>query len=102
MTEEEWDKVLEERSNERIRGQTRERIRKEGFETTAWDPEPGEYCIRQRSKQLSPRRRVIAPCGSPAIIGLHLRTPNEPDGIHIPLCRACLVAELKNLMSYLD
>jgi hypothetical protein len=102
MSDEEWEQILDKRYRANLREQLHERIRKEGFEITAWDTEDGETCIRQKSKKLSPRRRVTEPCGEPAIIGFRFRTPANPDGIHVPLCRSCLVAELRNMMMYLD
>jgi hypothetical protein len=102
ISEEEWENMLDRKYQENCRESLRERIRKEGFETTAWDPDPGETCIRSKTKKLSPRRKVIEPCGEPAMIGFRLRTPEHPDGIHLPLCRSCFVAELKHLLSYLD
>jgi hypothetical protein len=101
ITDEQWDAILEAKAIARARESLHERIRAEGFETSAWDPEPGETCIRRKTKK--PRRRyVIEPCGAPAFIGLRLQTPENPAGIDIPLCRPCLVAELRNLLGYLD
>jgi hypothetical protein len=94
--------MLDRRYQENCRQQMHERIRKEGLDTTAWDPEPGETCIRGKTKQLSPRRRATQPCGEPAMVGLRFRTPENPEGVHIPVCRSCLLAELRDLMRYLD
>jgi hypothetical protein len=95
MSDEEWEQILDKRYRD-------ERIRKEGLDTTVWEADEGQTCIRSKTKPISPRRQVTEPCGDPAILGLCFRTPENPEGVYIPLCRSCFVAELKNLMSYLN
>src|SRR4051812_17148844 len=100
MPEPEED-LLEVKARLRLAEQIHERIRREGFETSGWDPDDDETCIRATPKK--PRHRYVTePCGEKAFIGLIFRTPEHPEGVRIPLCRRCLVAELKNLMGYLD
>jgi hypothetical protein len=101
VTDEQYEQYLEERAREKVLSAMDDRIRREGFETGGWDPDDGEICIRATTKK--PRNRCVTePCGAKAFIGLTFRTPENPEGVRIPLCRRCLVAELKNLMGYLD
>ncbi len=101
MTDEQYEQYLEERAMQKMRSAMHDRIRSEGFETGGYDPADGATCIRAKTKK--PRGRYITePCGEKAFIGIVLRTPENPGGISVPLCRSCLVAELKNLLGYLD
>jgi hypothetical protein len=101
MTDEQYEQYLEERAREKMLSAMYDRIRREGFESSGWDLHDAETCIRATTKK--PRNRYVTePCGAKAFIGLTFRTPEHPEGVRVPLCRRCLVAELKNLMGYLD
>jgi hypothetical protein len=90
----------EEKYRARLREQMHQQVREQGFETSAWDVEPGETCIRGTFEKRK-RRWTTAPCGRPATIRLRLRTPDNPDGIEVPLCRGCLHQVAVGLLSYL-
>ena len=101
MTDAQYRQYVHERATQKMQAEMYERIEREGFESTSYDAADGETCIRRRSKKVR-NRWCIEPCRAEAYIGLVFRTPENPAGMRIPLCRPCLVAELKDLMGYLD
>ncbi len=94
------DKVLEDRLQEKYREEIRERVLREGFETSAYDCDPGETCEKARTHK--PKHRYVTePCGEQALVDLQFRSPRNPDGLRVRLCRRHLAGLVKDLTGYL-
>ena len=83
------------------RQQTRDRIKKQGFEAWGMDAEEGHVCEYPKEVQISPRKKDIRHCGKPVHVVLDMRSPTNPDGTVSGFCRECLAEHVRDLMKYL-
>jgi hypothetical protein len=45
---------------------------------------------------------VHEPCGSKAVVVLTMRSPDNPEGLRVPLCRACLAAHARKMITLME
>lgn len=101
VSDEEWDEILEEKARRRAKELTIARIEREGFEMSTYDPEPADVCCNRQQK---PSRRVYKYgfCGAKPVVVLSMASPDNPEGIRVPLCRKCLAEHIKSLVGVME
>ena len=101
MTDEQYEAYLEERADQKRRETLYARIEREGYESDAADPEGNASCCRREQKKRG-NRWIYGPCGARAVIVLAMRSPDNPEGLRVPLCRACLATEIRRMVTHLE
>jgi hypothetical protein len=101
VSDEVWEKILEERADEKRREMLYGRIMREGYEADGEDPNPEQTCV-SRAQRKRRNRWVVEPCGARAVVVLTMRSPDNPEGLRVPLCRACLATHVRKLITLLE
>ena len=100
-TDQEYDQYLEDKAREKAREMLHARIEREGYEADGDDPDAGQTCVNRAEKKLG-KRRVHEPCGAKAVVELTMRSPDNPQGLRVPLCRGCLAAHAQKMITLLE
>jgi hypothetical protein len=77
------------------------RIEREGCEVDTDDPESRQTCVN-RSEKKRGNRRVYEPCGAKAVVVMTMRSPDDPQGLRVPLCRGCLAKHARKMITLLE
>lgn len=101
MSDDQWEEELERRATEKALEMSRERIKRVGFETYAYEIEPGDRCERAVTRKVKNRWAEIQ-CGEPGLVTLKFAAPSYPDGVEVTFCRRCLGEVVKDLVGYLQ
>lgn len=101
MPGDEWEEILEKKAEQKARDAQFARIEREGFEGLAFDPEPNDRCVYRTWKKRA-RNGVWEPCGEKPVVVLSLASPDNPEGMRLPLCRKCLSTHVKDLVTNLE
>jgi hypothetical protein len=101
VSDEEWDSILQKKAERRAREMYYALIEREGFQMRADDPESADRCMAKREKRRG-RRRVDEPCGEKPSVVLTPASPDNPEGLHVPLCRTCLAEHIRELVRIME
>ncbi len=101
ISDEVWEKILEERAEQKRREMHYARIEREGYEANGEDPAPGQTCVNREQKKRG-NRWVYEPCGKKAAIVLTMRSPDNPEGLRVPLCCACLATQTRKMVTLME
>jgi hypothetical protein len=101
IDDETWNKVVEERMQEKWREEHYARIERGGYEADGDDPEAGQTCVNRTEKKRG-NRRVHEPCGTRAVVVLTMRSPDNPEGLRVPMCRTCLASHTRKMITLLE
>jgi hypothetical protein len=100
-TDEQYKQYMDDLIAEKAREAHYARIEREGFEADGDDPEAEQTCIKRTEKRRG-RRLVYEPCGTKAVVVLVMRSPDNPEGLRVPLCRACLATHTRKMITLME
>ncbi len=101
ISDEEWEDILERKATEKAENALFARIEREGFEMEGFDPLPGDTCCVRDMKKRG-RKTVYEPCGNRPVVVLRMRSPDNPEGLRVPMCRDCLAGQAKEMISLMQ
>jgi hypothetical protein len=95
------DDLLEKKIRLRAMEQFYARIEREGCEADGEDPEVGQTCVNGTEKKRG-NRRVHEPCGARAVVVLTMRSPDNPEGLRVPLCGTRLATHARKMITLME
>ena len=101
VSDAEWEEILEKKAEQRLRDASLARVEREGFEMNTDDPSPSDVCWNRKHKRRG-RSWKHEFCGAKPVAILLMASPDNPEGIRVPLCRQCLAEHIKSLVGILE
>lgn len=102
MNDESRDAEFERRYEARLAALAEDRVRLEGFETVACEPNADAGTCHYRLQQKTRGRWKHRPCGEDPLVVIKFHGPSQPSGMDVLLCRRCVGRLIRSLLGCLD